>query len=987
MLKIFTRTIKKVLRFKNSNKLSMKNCFLSRVIVFLVGLSFSFVSFSQEVIVNGFVFSEDEPNGLIGVNILVLETLTGEVTDFDGNFSLKINQSQLPVSLRFSYTGFDDQEITITKAEPNLRIKMETGGVLMETIEVRGQKIDEKRKSAALTIESLGIREIEQTAANNAYEGLGALKGVDLTSASLGIKVVNTRGFNSTAPVRILQTIDGVDNASPSVNFALGNFLGASDLDLNGVELVVGASSAFYGPNAFNGVIKMTSKDPFFTEGASFNLRVAEQNQQEVEFRWADSYSNKNGHKYLAYKLNASYLRGDDWVANNFASVDSSEVADRKNHYAGYDAVNIYGDEYDSDFDFRNSGQPWNYPGITVFYKEGYKEEVLTSYDTENIKMSGAVHFRTKPELDFDSPVLSASASYAEGKTIFQGATRFRLDGINYLSTKLEYSKRNKYFLRAYMTADGAGNTYNPFVTALKLNELQTDDNNVYRTRYRSVWVDNFGAAARDLGYPELEFVNGTVFYDSEARDAFYNNPTVQDSLQNWHNQTLAILNQQDMFGISPRLQPGTPEFDEATQRINSTLSNSQNFDEGGSKLFTNSKLFHLAGEHIFTPTFLDKITVGGSGRYYTPSTQGTIFDDGLEKVTNYEFGFYGGVEKKFMEDKLTISATGRADKNANFDWIGTPAASIVVKPNDKDYFRFSFSSAIRNPTLPDQYLSLDVGPARFIGNINGVDSLIKIESLKEYLRTAGDETVLEYFDIPAIQPEKVQTFEVGYRSIYFDKLYLDASYYYNRYKQFIGFLEGLDVGGFDLLGLPFDVDAFRVSANSDQTVTTQGAAIGLNLYFKDYYQVSGNYTWSKLITDVDDDIIPAFNTPEHKFNFSLSGRDVPIRIGTFKAPNFGFNINYKWVEGFIFEGSPQFTGFVPSFGLLDVQVNYKFAKQNIKLKIGASNILDNRHYETVGGPLVGRIAYIRLNYQWDKKSNVYGQRKARKDLESIPNN
>jgi len=160
------------------------------------------------------------------------------------------------------------------------------------------------------------------------------------------------------------------------------------------------------------------------------------------------------------------------------------------------------------------------------------------------------------------------------------------------------------------------------------------------------------------------------------------------------------------------------------------------------------------------------------------------------------------------------------------------------------------------------------------------------------------------------------------------------------------------------------------VTGNAQEQVTTQGAAIGLNYYFNKYYQVSGNYTWSKLITavDEDNDFIPAFNTPEHKFNISLSGRDVPLRFGNIYAPNFGFNINYKWVEAFRFEGSPQFTGLVPTFDLLDFQVNYQFKKINTTVKVGASNILNNLHFETVGGPRVGRLAYIRVNYQFKKK-------------------
>jgi iron complex outermembrane receptor protein len=85
----------------------------------------------------------------------------------------------------------------------------------------------------------------------NFYDGLGSLKDVDLTTASLGFTVINTRGFNSTSPVRSLQIIDGVDNQSPGLNFSLGNFLGCSELDVKKVDLIVGASSAFYGPNAF----------------------------------------------------------------------------------------------------------------------------------------------------------------------------------------------------------------------------------------------------------------------------------------------------------------------------------------------------------------------------------------------------------------------------------------------------------------------------------------------------------------------------------------------------------------------------------------------------------------------------------------------------------------------------------------------------------------------------------------------------------------
>ena len=922
----------------------------------LIALFFPIFLLAQ-VTIKGHVQDAETGEDLIGASVIIKGTTSGTATEFDGRFELKV--PALPTTLVFSYTGFASLEQIISDNSKAIKIKLEQRVILTEVAEVKGQRIDEKKKSFALTVESLDPIAIKQTASENFYDGLGALKGVDLTSASLGIKVVNTRGFNSTAPVRILQTIDGVDNASPSVNFALGNFLGSSELDLRSVDLIVGASSAFYGPNAFNGVIKMDSKDPFFSKGLSAYIKAGERNIIETGVRWADTFRNKNGEEFLGYKINLSYLTADDWEANNFAPIDSSKV--EANHYAGYDAVNIHGDEYDPVFDL-NKVAPWSTRGMTSFYRNGYKESELLEYETDNYKANMSLNWRLNPSMGAESPELVWANNFSQGSTIFQGSARFRLLDVRYITSRLELRQRNKYFLRAYFTTDDVGDTYNPFATAQKLNEY-AKTNEVWASLYADAWLSNFGQLAVEMGYPLLQIVNGQPVYDFEARDAFFADPIVQDSLVSWHSQTTDIVNASTEQGTRPFLEPGTPAFQEVFDSITSTLTS-----DGGAKFFTNSEVYHVQGEYIFEPTFVEKITVGGSYRLYTPDTKGTIFADTTDfiTITNQEFGFYGGVEKKFLNEQLTLSVTGRIDKNQNFDWIGTPAASVVYKPSDNTYLRASFSSAIRNPTLPDQYFWLDVGPAIFAGSVNGFDSLLTIDSFEDFALDL-DADRLDYFSIGPIQPEKVKTFEVGFRSIFRENLYVDASYYYNIYDQFLGYRVGLDIE-FNDLGLPSDVQVLRASANAESRVTTQGFAIGTNYYFQRYYQLSGNYTWSKLNTATDDEIIPAFNTPEHKFNISLSGRNVPLSFGGFQSDNFGFNINYKWIDSFLFEGSPQFTGIIPRYDLLDVQVNYEFEKINTTLKIGASNILNNLHFETVGGPLVGRLGYIKLSYIFDKK-------------------
>lgn len=182
---------------------------------------------------------------LIGASVMIKGTNTGTSTDFDGNFTLKTDK-ELPLILVINYMGYIKLEYNVTSADKPLVIKLEQNVTELKEAEVRDSRITEKQKQNPITVETMDATAIKQTPAANFYEGLAHLKGVDLTSASIGFKIINTRGFNSTSPVRSLQLIDGVDNQSPGLNFSLGNFLGASELDVQKVDLIVGASSAYY---------------------------------------------------------------------------------------------------------------------------------------------------------------------------------------------------------------------------------------------------------------------------------------------------------------------------------------------------------------------------------------------------------------------------------------------------------------------------------------------------------------------------------------------------------------------------------------------------------------------------------------------------------------------------------------------------------------------------------------------------------------------
>jgi iron complex outermembrane receptor protein len=938
----------------------MKHLNKKWILSLLCSLFFCVITFAQ-ITLKGKVIDTETGEELIGAAVALVGAEGGAITDYEGNFSVKV--AALPVTLRISYTGYAPQELVVSNPGEKIQVRLSTNSIVIEEAVIRGQRIDDKQKAAPLTVENLDAIAIKQTAAISFYNALGNLKGVDLTTASLGFTIINTRGFNSTSPVRSLQIIDGVDNQAPGLNFSLGNFLGSSDLDVQKVDLVVGASSSFYGPNAFNGVISMETKNPFYNKGLAVSLKTGERSLLEGAVRYADAFKNKSGHDWMAFKINLFGLRANDWVADNYDPVTGSEgnqVFEPANNPGGANAVNIYGDEpypsnnFSSLYDAR--------AGLNSFHRTGYKEEEVVDYDTRNLKTGVALHFRTQPNRDFESPEFIVASNFGTGTTVYQGDNRFSLRNILFFQNRLEFRKRDKYFVRVYATNEDAGDSYDPYFTALRMQQA-AKTNDKWSNDYQQWWVQNnqgnVFAKMKSMGYGPPDNTAALIQWQQDNAAL----------LANYHQMAADYANQGfSINSTSPFFAPGTARFDSLFNAITSAKNNSR---EGGTRFYDKSALYHAHGEYRFTPSFLKELVVGANMRLYRPVSDGTIFNDSITKIKNSEWGAYMGAEKQLGNFKFT--GTIRVDKNQNFDLLSTPAASVVWTPAENNFLRLSFSSAIRNPTLSDQYLNLRVGPATLIGNLDGFNDLITLESFQSYRN--NQTSPLVYRDIAPIQPEKVKTFELGYRTTLFKKLYVDAGYYFNIYKDFIGYNIGLTLPFDTILIFPGappilfpdfnSLQVYRVAANSAETVTTQGVSVGLNYYFGNYYMAQGNYSWNRLNTQSDDEIIPAFNTPEHKFNLGISGRDIPLGRG---KNNWGFMINYKWIKGFTFEGSPQFTGQIPDYDLLDAQVNMNIPRLNSTIKIGAANALNNKQFQTYGGPRIGRMAYISLLYDFRKK-------------------
>ncbi|WP_332369629.1 TonB-dependent receptor domain-containing protein [Spirosoma telluris] len=371
--------------------------------------------------------------------------------------------------------------------------------------------------------------------------------------------------------------------------------------------------------------------------------------------------------------------------------------------------------------------------------------------------------------------------------------------------------------------------------------------------------------------------------------------------------------------------------------------------------------------------------------------TNGTLFDDKGGRILYSEFGTFAQLSKSLLENKLKVTVSGRYDKNQNFAGYFTPRASAVFSPTDRHHFRASFQSGFRNPTPSDQFIKLNVGPITILGGapsnsagMNVYENSFNSTSIGGFVngfladvnKVGPQQAVLNNKDklvksnVPYIAPERVQSFEVGYRTLLTSRLSLDANYYYGAYRNFIlntvvirpnspvlaadGSIN--PAAAQDILNSTYQ--AFQLYTNAPDRVTAQGATLGLNYATAGGYTLTGNGTWSSFnLQNADPNNIPAFNTPRFKTNVTFGHRNI--------APNLGFNIAWHWQEAFDWVGSfnDLRPGRIQAYHLIDAQVTLKLPAYKTLLKIGASNLTNQYVVQAYGSPAVGGLYYVSLTF------------------------
>ena len=320
---------------------------------------------------------------------------------------------------------------------------------------ISASRTPERIFESPVTVERFGIKDIKSTPSVDFYGGLENMKGVDINQNSLTFRSVNTRGFATSANTRFMQLVDGMDNSTPALNFPIGNLVGMIETDVQSVELLPGASSALYGANAFNGILFMTSKNPFDSDGISTNLKRGITSQEASGDNAYTDFSIRMAHKFsdkFAAKVNFGWLKGHDWAATS--EVDSDMVGGTRATNLNYNGINVYGDEVSTNINgvaqFLESvgaipaGASALVPNVAVS-RTGYNEEALTDYNAESIKADWGLYFRPFED-DFE---ISYVGKMGTGTTMYQGINRYSIKNFFQEQHKLEI-KNDNFFVREF---------------------------------------------------------------------------------------------------------------------------------------------------------------------------------------------------------------------------------------------------------------------------------------------------------------------------------------------------------------------------------------------------------------------------------------------------------------------------------------------------------------------------------------------------------
>lgn len=627
-----------------SNK--MKNM---RMALFLLFVTAAMNLSAQTITLTGNV-KDTTGEPIIGASILEKGTSNGAITDFDGNYNLKVNSNATVV---ISYIGMKPQEISVN-GRTRIDVTLQDDAQALDEVVVIGYGTT-KRSDLTGSVSSMGAKELSTIPITNAAEAItGRMAGVQVTttegSPDAEIKIRIRGGGSISQDNSPLYIVDGFPASS------IGDI---PPTDIQSIDVLKDASStAIYGARGANGVIIITTKSG--REGkvqvnfnASFGIK-----------KIAEQLDVLNPYEYVLYQYEL-----DPQTGNGSATTFN-------NYYGVYDDLGIYRADPGTNWQDKLFGRTGNQQNYNLSLSGGNKgtkynisftraEEkaimIGSGFEKNNINAKINTDINKSLSLDFNARLsyqVIDGSSVSEG----QGANTKLRNAVKYAPTR---------GLRGFdpsldddeNSAESASLLYNPIESVEDEYRKQKKFSNNYNVGLN--WDIIKGLRLRAEGGYRFDYNNTDNVYGPSTSTSKNNGgqpilKLIKQDYQSWRESVTLSYDLQNPFKIQDKLNIMIGQESTSEQTTKTTIE---------SRYFPSDMTI---GEILASPSY--------------GKPQPTITDIGADDRLA---SFFGRINYNVM-DRYLLTATLRADGSSKFAegnrWGYFPSAALAWRISEESF-------------------------------------------------------------------------------------------------------------------------------------------------------------------------------------------------------------------------------------------------------------------------------------------------------------
>jgi iron complex outermembrane receptor protein len=902
------------------------------VLAGLLLLSASSLS-AQQGALAGIVRDASSHQPMAGVQVQIVgageATAGGTLTNATGQFRLDLPSGRYSVvAVMVGYQTFRKDGLDVVAGQTHtIDIAMTSRALALNPLVVSvGRGVQEKALNAPAAVSVVPTAQITDRAVTSPVDYVKGLPGVDVVHTGITQSNTVTRGFNNVFSGALLVMVDNRYAFVPSLRLNAYNMIPTNPLDIDRVEVVLGPAAALYGPNAANGVLHIITQSPIDDPGTKISMSGGNRSIFQGAFRQAWKFSDK-----LGFKVSGQYFQGHDFVYHDpveMANAKADSVSNPANPNPLIGARDFNAQHYGltARLDYR----PWD---------DG---EVVANYGFN--------------ELGRSIELTGLGAGQAKGWRYQYGQVRM---------------KKGRFFAQAFLNKSDAGGTW-----LLRTGNPVVD---------RSV----FTAAQAQYGFTAAKGLDVITGFDLNHTNPITDS-TITGANENHDNTTEiggyvhATESLSDKVDLVAALR-----VDHHTQLPN--------------------LIYSPRAAIVFKPTPGQNFRLTFNRAFSTPTTNNLFLDIVAGRVPIYQSIGYDVRTEGVPPTGFTWSdrcaggyGPGYCMYSAFQPGQQLPANGAVL------WDQVLVPLALQDPQLQGALAQMHLTPQQFaaiIGNPGAGDLqsiLMRFNSENPAVPFVPDQGPTT---VGRMRPTITNTLEAGYKGVLADRFRLAVDVYSTRIKDFVGplrvetpsvFLSGASVASYlvkrmvgagipqaaatqlatviagNVARVPLGTVAPDQHPNSDLILTYRnfgnvnlwGSDMGFEFLATDRVSLNGSFSYvSKQCFDFNHDG-SCYGTQDVALNAPTKKGSIGARYDD-KLAGFSLEGRVRYSDAFPMN-SGVYVGKVEQYTVLDANANYRLPwASGASVSLTINNLFDRRHQEFVGAPAMGRIALLRLEYDF----------------------